>query len=384
MWSPPRNDTPPPGPWIHSRRWDLLFLFASVALVAVPLVSYHAIARATGVEPQAFQHGPALGIAMLINLGAAFLIGGPHMYATFTFTLAERRFREQHPGLLLGAALIPALVIALLVLRIELLMTLFFAWAGIHALHQVVYIVEQYQRRAPAGRLPAWSRGVDFVLAFSSLYPLAAWRLLAPPGAVLELPFGLRVSAGFSIGKVDLARELPLFLHGQTWLAAALGAVFAGALALFLLRTALEVATRRCVWPRTLFLALTVPVAFALPLFDNLDVALQGFNLWHSTQYLGLVYLINAIRQARGEISSPFVARLSGPGRARSYYAFVVAVSVAAGGAIGVLHWGLGLPLLQAYYGVLLSALWVHYLWDHAVFLEPDALTPVAIAPARP
>jgi hypothetical protein len=361
-----------------------LFLFASVALVAVPLASYHAIARATGVAPEAFQHGPALGVAMLVNLCAAFLIGGPHMYATFTMTLAERRFRERHPALLLAAAGVPLLVISLVVLRIELLMTLFFAWAGIHALHQVVYIVGQYQRRAGPARRPAgWSRGVDFVLAFSSLYPIATWRLLASPGAVLELPLGLSVPAGFSIGKVDLARELPGFVQGQTWIAGCVAAVFVLALAAFLARTALEIAGRRCVWPRTLFLALTVPVAFALPLYDNLDVALQGFNLWHSAQYLGLVYLINSIREARGEISSPFVARLSGPGRALSYYGFVVAVSVAAGGVIGVLHFGFGLPLLQAYYGVLLSGLWIHYLWDHAVFGEADALTPVSAAAAR-
>ncbi len=377
MWTSHPSKTAPPGPWIHSRRWDLLFLFASGLLVALPMASYQLIAHATGVAPQAFQHSQALGIAMLINLGAAFLIGGPHMYATFTFTLAERRFRERHPVLLWSALLVPVVVITLCILRIELLMALFFAWAGLHALHQIVYIVQQYQLRAGAGGPPRrWSRGVDVVLAFTSLYPIATWRLLAAPGAVLTLPFGVHVNAGFSIGKVDIAREVPLFLQGETWIAGVVAGVFAVALLAFVLRTVAEVLTRRAIWPRTLFLAVTVPVAFALPIFDNLDVALQGFNLWHSTQYIGLVYLMNAIREERHEISSPFVVWLSGKGRGMRYYGFIVSVSVCSGMLIGVLHYGLGLPMLQSYYAVLLSGLWVHYLWDHATFTQFDALAP--------
>jgi len=45
---------------------------------------------------------------------------------------------------------------------------------------------------------------------------------------------------------------------------------------------------------------------------------------------------------------------------------------------IGVLHYGCGLPMLHCYYGVHLSALWIHYLWDHAVFTRVGALAPVA------
>jgi hypothetical protein len=384
MWSSSPAATAPPGPWIHSRRWDLLFLFASVVLVGVPITSYWLIARATGIAPESFQHNQALGIAMLINLGSAFFVGGPHMYATFTFTLAEQRFRERHRSLFFAAALVPVAVIALTILRIEILMLTFFAWAGLHALHQIVYVVQQYQMRAgPEAAPAAWSRALDALLAFTSLYPIATWRLLAPPGAVLELPFGLRVNAGFSIGKVDLARVLPEFLHGATWIAGVVAAVFALACVGFLLRTLVEVATRRAIWPRTLFLCVTVPVAFSLPLFDNLDVALQGFNLWHSTQYLGLVYLINTIRRERDEISSPWVFWLAGSDRWLRFYAVVVAASIAAGGVIGVLHYGVGVPMLQSYYAVLLSALWVHYLWDHATFRQLDALSPALPAPSR-
>lgn len=364
------------GGWLVGPRWDGLLIFGSVVLVALPLTTYWAVATATGVPPRSFQHDQALSIAMFINLAAAFGIGGPHMYATFTATLAERRFRERHPWLLRAALAVPVVVLALAVLRIELLLALFFGWASVHVVHQVVYLVQQYQDRAPG--LPRWSRAIDHVLAATCLYPVASWRLLAEPGAELALPLVGTVGAGFHIGLVDVATQMPGFLRGQTWIAGAIGAVFAVAALAFLARTGWELATGRLVWPRTLLLLLTAPVAFALPLFDNMDVALQGFNLWHSTQYLGLVWLMNRRRYDERSISSPFVSWLAAPGRAWSYYAFLVAVSLAAGGLMGVLHYGVGLPMLQVYYCVLLSGLWIHYLWDHAVFLDRDALAPAA------
>jgi hypothetical protein len=383
MWMP---ETPsaieprPPGPWIRSRRWDLTFILGSGLLVAVPLLSYYGIARLTGTPPEAFQERPALGIAMLMNLAIAFLIGGPHVYATYTLTLAERRFRRQHPLLLWGAIAVPVIVVTLASVRIELLVAAFFGWASVHVIHQLAYLVQQYQRRAGPTPLPAWSRAIDYALALSCLYPVALWRLLAPEGARLRLPGGLEIQPGFHIGAVDVSQQLPAVLAGQVWIAAAVAGLFGVAALAFLARTAWELATGRMLWPRTLLLLTTAPVAFALPLFHNLDVALQGFNLWHSAQYLGLVYLMNAYRKQREAISSPFVASLSGLGNGQRYYAFVVAVSVGVGGLIGVLHYGAGLPLLQVYYAVHLSGLLVHYLWDHAVFLQPDALTPLAPA----
>jgi hypothetical protein len=369
----------PPGPWIHSRRFDGLFVFASCLLVAVPLATYYAVTALTGVPPQSFQQNQALSIALFINLGAAFLIGGPHMYATYTLTLAERRFREAHPVLLRAAALVPLVVVGLTLWRIELLLFVFFGWASVHALHQIVFLVRQYQMRAPR-RPSRASRAVDYVLVLSCIYPLAAWRMLAEPGTTLALPFGLEVQAGFRVGALNVAEQTPAFLVGHTWIAALFAALFGAAVLAFVARTAVEIATGRVIWPRTLLIGLTVPIAAALPLFENLDVALQGFNLWHSVQYLGLVYLMNRYRAERLEISSLLVDLFSGRGHGLRYYAFVVTISLATGGVMGVLHFGLGLPMLQVYYAILLSALWVHYLWDHWVFQELDALTP----PGRP
>ena len=367
------------GPWIHGPRWDLAFIFFSALLVAVPLLTYRLVTAATGVPPQSFQESQALGVAMLINLGCAFFIGGPHMYATYTLTLAERRFRVRHPWLYAGAGLIPPIVVALAWYRIALLVALFFAWASIHAVHQIVYLVRQYQLRRPRSvALPAWSRAIDYSLAVSCFYPIALWRIFAEPGSVLQLPGGIAIHQGFRIGAVDISQQLPLLLRGQVWIADVVALVFAALFVAFVARSLRELATGTMLWPRTLLLLLTVAVSSSLFVFENLDVALQGFNLWHSTQYVGLVYLINNHRKARGLISSAFVANISGRDNAALYYGFVVAVSVSAGGLIGFLHYVVGLPLLQAYYGVHLSGLWIHYLWDHAVFTESDALTPIA------
>jgi hypothetical protein len=372
--------TAPPGPWIRSPKWDLAFIVGSGVLVSVPLATYYGVAALTGVPPHAFQEQPALNVAMAVNLGCAFFIGGPHLYATYTMTVAERAFRQRYPALLWAALLVPAVVVALALVRIQLLMTLFFAWASVHAVHQLTYIVQQYQVRAGGtARLPTWSKGIDYLLAMSCLYPVVFWRLLAEPGAVLRLPFGLEIAQGFPIGAVDISRELPAIVHGQVWIAWIAFAVFGVSLAAFVVRSLWELATGTMIWPRALLLATTVPIVFSVPLFRNLDVSLQGFNLWHSTQYIGLVYLMNAYRKERQEISSRFIRSLSGFGNGRRYYGFVVALSVAAGGLIGILHYGIGLPMLHAYYGVHLSALWVHYLWDHAVFTQADALTPMAV-----
>jgi hypothetical protein len=379
MWSEKQVVAAPPGPWIHSRAWDSLFLFASVLLVAVPFATYYTTMWLSGAPPQAFQHSQALGVAMLINLGAAFFIGGPHMYATYTMTLAERRFRSRHPYLLRAAAAVPILVMVLSLTRIELLMFLFFGWASVHVVHQLIFLVSQYQLRVQPEPLPLWSRAIDYVVVISCLYPIALWRLLAPEGSVLQLPLGVEIVPGFFIGRADISRLVPDLIHGQMWIVTAVSVIFATAWILFLLRTGREIINRSVVWPRVILIALTAPVAFIVPAFDNLDVALQGLNLWHSAQYIGLVYLMNAYRHDRHEISSPLVEWISGIGHGLRYYAFIVTVSLGAGGLIGVLHFGFGLPMLQAYYAVLMSGLWIHYLWDHAVFTQRDALTPLAI-----
>jgi hypothetical protein len=49
-------------------------------------------------------------------------------------------------------------------------------------------------------------------------------------------------------------------------------------------------------------------------------VLFQGYNTWHSFQYLFLLWLINRLRAQRGEIENGFVRRLVARGNMTAYY----------------------------------------------------------------
>jgi hypothetical protein len=70
------------GHWLRSRNWDLTFLILSAALVPIPLLMYHGL----GVSQTA------------VNLIVAGLIGGPHLYSTFTYTFFEPNYRSGTRG----------------------------------------------------------------------------------------------------------------------------------------------------------------------------------------------------------------------------------------------------------------------------------------------
>src|SRR6476659_3082936 len=70
-------------PWLKSATFDVLLLVASV--VIVPLVL---LAVWVGVSSD------------VINLGVTALVGGPHVFATFTATFADKKFRARHPLLI--------------------------------------------------------------------------------------------------------------------------------------------------------------------------------------------------------------------------------------------------------------------------------------------
>src|ERR671910_1883159 len=82
------------GVWLRSRNWDLTFLILSAALVPIPLLMYHGL----GVSQTA------------VNLIVAGLIGGPHLYSTFTYTFFEPNYRARHKAFLLGSLVLPGVV----------------------------------------------------------------------------------------------------------------------------------------------------------------------------------------------------------------------------------------------------------------------------------
>ena len=335
--------------WLRSKKWDLTFLTFSSVLAFFPLALYYVL------------HLPGTWVNYIV----ALVVGGPHLYSTFSMTFLEKRFRARHRWFLASSFLLPIGVIYLALHRtpilgvkngMTLLLTVFFFWASIHVLHQITYIVECYREKQPGPKLFS-SRVIDYGLIFSSLYPMAMYKL---------------VRGVFRVDK-DTPIPFPAFARVDfTWIA--VSAVFAGFLIAFILKCLRERREGRLNPGATILIGCTVMVAFWIPWIPRLDVAFQGFNTWHSFQYLALVWYINSLRKDRHEISSPIVEKISGPSRAPVFYFAMVGCTLLAVGAIFAVNRVLGLDAQRSYYIVILSSLLIHYYQDHLNFFQFDAV----------
>jgi len=332
--------------WLYHKQWDLTFIIFSAVLVPLPLIIYYQL-MALGVS--------ASNALTVINLLVALVVGGPHMYSTYTLTFADPNFRRRYPLFVAGAVLIPIGVISLAVFDLTILLTVFMFWASIHVLHQIAYLVDCY--RAKQGEHGLWSRALDYAVIFSSLYPFATYRLI--------------ITNDFIIDEKHI--QVPAFLRipELVWL---VWVFFFTVLALFIARTVVEARQGRLNVPKVLLMSVTIVLAFVVPTLPDLSVAFQGMNTWHSLQYLALVWYINKLRKERDEIGSEVVRGLAGEGRTWRFYLFHTGVTVLAGVVIGGVYFLSGLRLEQAYYIVVLSSLLVHYYVDHLLFTRVDNL----------
>jgi len=288
----------------------------------------------------------------LINISVAALIGGPHLFSTITFTFLDGRFRQSHPRYLALAFLLPVTVVYLGIFHYVWLVTFFFSWASLHVLHQIIYLTDCYRARSSWAD-QKWSRYIDYGLILTGLYPIGMYKLSLQQfkvgGVVLPYPDFLQ----------------PLHLP---WLA---GIAFAILLALWIAKTAGEFREGRGNVPKTLLIAITTVVSFCVPLGNNLDVLFQGYNTWHSFQYLFLLWMINRLRDQRGEIENPLVRRLVRRDGMGAYYACFLAAT----GVMVLINLGVrsatGLPPDRSYFVVVLTVLLMHYYFDHFLFTHP-------------
>jgi hypothetical protein len=330
-------------PWIANRRFDLLFLTLSGALVFFPYFSYGLLQRVGASGATA---------SLIVGLSVTLLIGGPHMYSTYLRTALEPRFRKRY-GILayLPLIVIPTLVIVGALHAFVLLLTLFFFWASIHVTHQAQWISETYRRRVGA-RIRPLDRWLDAAVILGSLYTMAMYKF---------------VEGKFTLG--DSTLLFPRFLQRREF-AVAFTVGFAIFFLYYVVRTAGEIRRGESSWPRLLFMALTVGLAFIIPLFDNLDVAFQGFNTWHSLQYLAITWFILGRSAEHGEIASPIALKLAGKERTWKFYGSMVAATFTAGFVYLFVWRGLGFPQDKSYYVVVLSFLLCHYFYDHILFRD--------------
>ena len=333
--------------WLYKPTWDLPLIIFSALLVPLPFLVAWGAQISGWMKPQ-----QAID---LINIAVAGLIGGPHLFSTVTFTFLDGKFRARHRRYVYLAFALPVIVIYLGVYHYTVLITFFFSWASLHVLHQIIYLTDCYRARSAVVEA-SWARYVDYGLILTGLYPLGLYKLslrqFLVGGVVLPYPDAVR------------ALHLPIVA----------GVVFGGFLLAWIVKTNGEFRSGRGNVPKTLLIGITTVVSFLLPMGSNLDVLFQGYNTWHSFQYLFLLWLINRLRDQRGEIDNPFVRRLVRRDSMGAYYLCFL-------GATGVM---VVLTLMvraltplkadQSYFVVVLSALLMHYYFDHFLFSHPQMI----------
>lgn len=329
-------------PWIAAARWDLTWLILSAALVPLPILAHL-------VLPQ------ALHVDLLVTI----LIGGPHMYATFLRTVADPGFRNRNPFLTwFPVVAIPLFVVTLGLTRFEWLLSLFFTLASLHICDQASYISQLYRERS-GGTPTRFDRGLDFLVVAGSLYLFAIHRF---------------VNGAFSIEGFSIFFPSQL---KQAWVPPAFAAGVAALVALWLVRTLGQRKAGRLSGAYFAFMGLTMAVSVMVPsyLFRNeLAVTFQGFNAWHSFQYLGLTFFALNRAESAGKVTVGFVRQLASPGRFFRYYGWNVLLTFGAGALILALTKWAGIPAQQCYYLVVLSVLLVHYFQDAVLFNAPNEM----------
>jgi len=258
----------PRSAWIATPRWDLTWVTFSAALVAVPPLAH------------TYWRVGATGIDLLVTL----MIGGPHMYATFTRTIMDRDFLRKRFWFVASSVLVPITVVLLAISSYQSylwLLSIFFALASVHSLHQLVWLSEAYNHKAGFGA-SLLARAIDYGVVLSSLYPIAVWKM---------------VEGKFQIGPMRL--KYNDIIGGWYWFAYLVFGLFFVMLAAFIFKTVIEIQAGQFNLPKTLLISITAAVMFWTPAFPNLDTAFQGVNAWHSFQYLALTWYANRLREQR-------------------------------------------------------------------------------------
>ncbi|MDH3591173.1 MAG: hypothetical protein OER88_04805 [Planctomycetota bacterium] len=334
-------------PWIRSKRWDLGWLVFSVLTVPLAPLMHHYLDMS------------AEGVATVIML----LVGGPHVFVTFTRTNMDPKFVRRHRTFTRLAYLVPIATAAFALYFKAAFLTFFFTFASLHVLQQISYVANCYSNRqklTPTGR----ERLFEYGVIFSCLYPFAAVRM---------------VEGTFTLDGTALLVPEFLLGDGLIYAAFAIFAVFLGGWLFYVVRRHRE---QRLHYGKTGLIAVTVFATLFTPLFRNLDVAFQGINTWHCVQYLALIWWANRLRRERGETELAVVRAISErgwKGFAR-YYGLAVLATLGLVGAIYLAAEIPGVTVLLAYYMLGKGVLLTHYYYDTFLFTQNDELTQPAPA----
>ena len=332
--------------WIYKPGWDLPLIIFSAVLVPLPFIAAWG-AQFSGLMNQR-------QAVDLINIAVALLIGGPHLFSTITYTFLDGNFRSRYHWYAGLAVLFPVGVVYLGVYHYTFLVTFFFSWASLHVLHQIIYLTDCYRARGGLRtKEPDWSRFVDYGLILTGLYPIGIYKMSLRQfnvgGVILPYP--------------DFLKNLPLPQIA--------GVVFGLFLIAWIGKTVVEFREGRASLPKTLLIGITTVVSFCLPLGSNLDVLFQGYNTWHSFQYLFLLWLINRLRDQRGEIADGLVRKIVRRNGMGIYYLCFLAATGVMVVITLIVRSVTPLSADRSYFVVVLSVLLMHYYFDHFLFSHP-------------
>src|SRR5260221_6547364 len=135
-------------PWLRSARWDLSFVILSAAVAFVPY-SIYLFFGGDAVQAAGVKGTPAYHARVTVNLLVTLLFGGPHMYANFTRTVMDRDYLRKRFWFVASSVLVPVGVVLLAISSYQSyvwLLSIFFALASVHSLHQLVWLSEAYKQ----------------------------------------------------------------------------------------------------------------------------------------------------------------------------------------------------------------------------------------------
>jgi hypothetical protein len=328
------------GVWLESARWDLTWLIGSAIVVPLSLVFVWA-----GVSSD------------LLNLVVTLLAGGPHVFSTFLVTYLDPDFRRRHgPALALVALGVLAFVVFMTLGHFQILMSFFIFAASFHVLQQNAFLADLYRGKGGKGE-GALSRGIDYALLFLSFYPIASAKL---------------VRNDFMLG--DIRILIPRAVQSEITVVV-VSVLFGAAALLWAGKTILEWRRGTLNGPKAILIALTSVIAFLVPAAASgtrLELAFQTVNVWHSIQYLGIIWLVLAAAKRKCRNLPGFVSSLSGPGKSTArFYAACLTFTALLLGIVVLLHQSDPLHLSgpQYYYMTIFSVLFIHYAFDGYSFL---------------
>lgn len=145
-----------------SRRYDLAFIIFSAVLLFLPH-TMHQLTSST----------------IAVDIAISLLIGSPHLFATYTFTFMEPRFRQRYPRYTWSALAMPLLVLILAIVHLDLLVTMFFFFAALHVICQAGHVTDSCRAKAGARGGDRWTHVgtlTDYGLLAASIFVLATFR----------------------------------------------------------------------------------------------------------------------------------------------------------------------------------------------------------------